>query len=82
VAGITISEAQPNATVVGDWYYKGALLQTGATGLTNATGYTAIVSAPKKAKAGDTFTFVITSVTLSGYVYDPGQGVTQNSITY
>lgn len=81
VAKIVISPTQAGATVVGDWYLKGSVIQTGATGVTDGGGYTEITSPPKKAKSGDIFKFVVTDVILSGYVYDPGQGVTEGSDT-
>jgi len=80
VAGVHISPGQSGATVVGDWYFSGEVIQTGASGITDGTGYTEFTSAPKKAKSGDVFEFVVTDVVLSGYIYDPGQGVTSGSI--
>jgi len=83
VAGVTISAAQSGGAVSGDWYFKGALVQTGAAGTTNAAGYTEIVSPPARASAGDVFRFVVTNVTLTGYVYYPGQNVVSEIlITY
>ena len=83
VTGVTISAPQTGGTVSGNWYFKGALVQTGATGTTNAGGYTEIASAPAKASTGDVFRFVVTNVVLSGYTYDPGQNiVSEISITY
>jgi len=63
--------AKAGATVVGDWYLNGSLIQAGASGITDATGDVAITSPPKKAKSGDVFVFEVTDVVLSGYVYDP-----------
>jgi hypothetical protein len=80
VAGVQISPGQSGATVVGDWYFNGEVIQTGASGITDGTGYTEFTSAPKKAKSSDVFEFVVTDVVLSGYIYDPGQGVTSGSI--
>jgi hypothetical protein len=83
VTGVTISAPQTGGTVSGDWYFKGALVQTGAAGTTNASGYTEIASAPAKASTGDVFRFVVTNVVLSGYTYDPGQNVVSEIlITY
>ena len=83
VAGVTISAPQTGGTVSGDWYFKGALVQTGAIGTTNTGGYTEIVSPPARASAGDVFRFVVTNVVLSGYTYDPGQNiVSEIYITY
>jgi len=83
VAGVTISAPRTGGIISGDWYFKGALVQTGATGTTNAAGYTEIVSPPARASAGDVFRFVVTNVVLSGYTYDPGQNVVSEIlITY
>ncbi|UCG46718.1 MAG: tandem-95 repeat protein [Phycisphaerales bacterium] len=69
------------ATVTGDWYFKGSLIQTAATGITDGTGSVVITSVPEKAKSGDTFTFRVTDVALSGYSYEPGGNVeTEDSI--
>jgi len=82
VAGITLNAPEAGATVLGDWYFNGEVIQTGASGTTDAGGYTEIVSVPVKAKSGGVFRFVITDVGLSGYTYDSNQGVTENSITF
>ena len=85
-ANVQISVYQANATVVGDWYVGNTgttadtLLESGATGLTDAGGLAAVISVPDKAKSSEYFTFVVTDVILAGYVFDPGQGVTENSI--
>ncbi|MBN2136784.1 MAG: tandem-95 repeat protein [Sedimentisphaerales bacterium] len=80
-AGITLSEEVAGATVYGDWYFEGAIIQSGANGITDSGGYTAITSAPEKTKGGEVFRFVVTDVVLGGYTYDSSQGVTENSIT-
>jgi hypothetical protein len=85
-ADVQISVHQANATVFGDWYLGSTgttadtLLESGATGLTDAGGLAAFISVPDKAKSGEYFTFVVTDVILAGYVFDPDQGVTENSI--
>ena len=85
-ADVQISVYQANATVVGDWYLGNTgttadkLLESGATALTDAGGLAGVISVPDKAKSGEYFTFVVTDVILAGYVFDPGQGVTENSI--
>ena len=85
-ANVQISAYQANATVIGNWYLGSTgttsdpLLQSGATALTNAGGLAAVVSIPAKANSGKYFTFVVTDVILADYVFDPGQGVTENSI--
>jgi hypothetical protein len=69
------------ATVVGDWYYKGSRIATGSSGVTDATGKTAISSPPKKARIGDVFTFVVTNIVKAGCIYNPAANVeTQDSI--
>jgi hypothetical protein len=81
VAQVAINPALSGATVVGDWYLNEELIQTGAADVTDGSGQTSFTSAPKKANTGATFTFMVTDVVVSGYVYDSGQGVTQGSIT-
>ncbi|MHC4867880.1 MAG: Ig-like domain-containing protein, partial [Planctomycetota bacterium] len=71
VAKITISPVASGATVIGDWYLNGSSIQTDDTGVTDGSGYTELTSPPKKAQTGQAFTFVVTDVVLSGYVYDP-----------
>ncbi|MCK4294016.1 MAG: tandem-95 repeat protein [Planctomycetes bacterium] len=86
VAAVQISVYQANATVVGDWYLGGTgttadkLLQSAATGVTDATGLAEVTCVPVKPKSGEYFTFKVTGVILTGYVFDAGQGVTENSI--
>lgn len=73
--------AQEGATVVGDWYFNGSVIATDSSAVTDATGNAVITSPSKKASSGDTFTFVVTDIVLSGYVYAPGDNVeTQDSI--
>jgi hypothetical protein len=79
-ATIAITPGLDGATVVGDWYFKGALRTSGATAVTNASGIAEFISFETPAKSGDTFMFVVTDVVFSGYIYDPGQGVTSGSI--
>jgi hypothetical protein len=81
VAGVTVSPAVSGATVIGNWDLDGKIIQIGATGVTDGSGYTELTSPPKKAKSGETFTFMVTGVELSGYDYDSGQGITEGSIT-
>ncbi|MBN2132479.1 MAG: tandem-95 repeat protein [Sedimentisphaerales bacterium] len=66
------------ATVVGDWGYQGAVIQTGAMGTTGADGAVVLVSPPVKASSGGVFAFQVTGVTADGYTYDPNDpnGVT------
>jgi len=81
VAGVTLSGAVSGATVYGDWKYNGEVIQSGANGLTDASGYVEIASNPEKTGSGDIFTFIVTDVVLGGYLYDSGQNVeTEDSI--
>jgi len=69
------------ATVVGDWLYNGALLQSGAAATADGAGSALLTSPPKKARSGDVFTFRVTGVVLGGHVYEPAQNVeTEDSI--
>lgn len=68
-ATVKISPTLEGATVVGDWYFKGVLRQAGATGDITA-GEAFITSMTTPAKSGDTFTFVVTDVIASGYIYN------------
>jgi hypothetical protein len=73
--------AQAGATVVGDWYFKGSLVESGATGVTGADGVAVISSALYPAKSGNIFTFKITNALLGGYSYDQSKNVmSENSI--
>jgi hypothetical protein len=73
--------AQPGVSVRGDWYLKGALIQTGASATCDATGRAVLTSPLKRAKTGDLFTFKVTGLVLAGYQYDPSQNVeTQDSV--
>jgi len=69
------------ATVVGNWYYKGILVETGATAVTGATGEASLTSPDKNAKSGQVFKFVVTDIIATGYTYDDTQNVvTEGSI--
>ncbi|MBL7224282.1 MAG: fibronectin type III domain-containing protein [Candidatus Brocadiae bacterium] len=57
------------ATVVGDWLLDGGSIETGASGITDATGHVTLVSPPRKIKAG-TFTFTVTGVVHNAHAYD------------
>ncbi|NQT84096.1 hypothetical protein HQ563_13805, partial [bacterium] len=69
------STAQSGAVVFGDWYLNGKSIQTGASGTTDGSGYAVLTSPPRKAKSGETFTFTVTDVVLTGFVYDPSDNV-------
>jgi hypothetical protein len=76
------SAPRSGAKVTGNWYFKGSLIKTGASGTTDSTGKTTITSPQKTAGSGNTFTFKVTNVSLSGYPYAPEQNVeTQDSIS-
>lgn len=80
-ATVQLNPSLEGATVVGDWYFKGTLRASGATGVTNADRIAVLTSFTTPAKSGDTFMFMVTDVVFSGYIYEPGQGVTSGSIT-
>ncbi len=69
------------ALITGNWYLNDVLIQSGATGTTEASGIASITSPAKNAKSGATFKFEITTITLTGYEYDPTQGVTWKTIS-
>lgn len=76
------NNAKEGATVTGDWYLNEDLILTGASDVTDATGNAYIYSPWKKAKKGNTFTFVVTNVELDYYVYNVSANVeTEDSIT-
>lgn len=80
-ATVQIAPELGEATVVGDWYFKGVLRRSGATGVTGTDGIAVLTSFETPAKSGDTFTFVVTDIMHSGYTYAPGDNVeTQDSI--
>ncbi len=81
-AKVTISPAQSEALVVGDWYFKGVLRLSGDTGVTDADGIAVLTSFTTPAKTGQIFTFTVTDVVASGYTYDDSLNVeTSDSIT-
>ncbi len=67
------------ATVTGDWFFNGSLIATGS-GATDGTGTVMLISTPEKVK-NDTFTLVITAITLDGYTYTPPVPPDQGEIT-
>jgi alkaline phosphatase len=72
---------QAGATVTGNWYLNGNPIQMGGNGITDGSGSVAITSPPKSAKTGDVFMFTVTNVSLTGYIYSPGDNVeTSDSI--
>ena len=74
-ATVNISPTLEGATVVGDWYFKGVLRLSGATGVTDANGTAVLTSLETPAKTGDTFTFTVTDVVALGHMYDESQNV-------
>lgn len=78
-----VSAAGPvaGASVTGDWYHEGSLLESGAVGVTGADGTVQFTSPKLKAKSGEVFRFVVTAVSAPDYVYDPGAGITEGSIS-
>jgi hypothetical protein len=77
---VAITPGLDGATVVGDWYFKGALRTTGDTAVTNG-GIAEFTSFESPGKSGDTFMFVITDIVGSGYIYDEsGNMETSDSI--
>lgn len=68
-ATIAITPGLDGATVVGDWYFKGALRTTGDTAVTNG-GIAEFTSFETPGKSGDTFMFVVTDIIASGCIYD------------
>jgi PKD repeat protein len=80
-AAITIRDSSgkivPSATVTGSW--SGAVSGT-ASGITGSNGQITFKS--PNTKRGGTFTFTVSSVSKSGFVYQPGSNVmTSNSVT-
>lgn len=71
-----------NATVIGNWKINDVSLETGASAVTDSSGTAAIVSVPEKAKTDDVYTFTVTDIICTGYVYDSGANVeTEDSIS-
>ncbi|MBP7936438.1 MAG: alkaline phosphatase [Phycisphaerae bacterium] len=68
--------ARTGAAVSGDWYFKGALIQQGASGITDINGDARVTSPGKVAKSGDVFTFRVTQVDLAGHVYAASENKT------
>ena len=81
-ATVTIDPAVAGATVTGDWSFNGAVIQQGASATTDGAGKAVFSSGTRKAKSGDTFTFTVTGIALTGYAYAPELNTeTSDSIT-
>jgi hypothetical protein len=85
VAGVEVrdqyGQTATGAMVLGDWYFKGALVVSGVSAATGLDGTAVLGSGFYSAKSGNVFTFRVTNLSLSGYAYDPGANVvTDNSI--
>jgi hypothetical protein len=61
--------AVANATVTGNWYFKGVLVSSGARATTNSSGQATLRSPSYRAVTGDLFTFRMTTITATGYRY-------------
>ena len=72
---VTLAPQFAGATVVGDWYFKGVVRATGQTATTDAGGTATFTSFTTPGKSGDTFKFVVTNVTATGYTYDEASNV-------
>ncbi len=79
-ATVAITPGLDGATVVGDWYFKGALRTTGDTAVTSG-GIAEFTSFETPGRSGDIFMFVVTDIIASGYIYDESGNVeTSDSI--
>lgn len=79
---ITVGPGIDDALVLGDWYFKGILIESGASGITDINGVTSIISIKKPAKSGDAFVFTVTDILLDEYTYKPEENiVTQGEIS-
>ncbi|MCD6394893.1 MAG: tandem-95 repeat protein, partial [Planctomycetes bacterium] len=74
-ATVTLAPQFAEATVVGNWYFKGVIRITGQTATTNAGGAATFTSGTSPGKSGDIFEFVVTNVTATGYTYDEASNV-------
>jgi hypothetical protein len=73
--------ARSGVTVIGDWYFKGTLMQTGVAALSDDTGQATLASLYYNAKSGNLFTFRVTSLVLTGFEYRPGDNqMTESSV--
>jgi len=70
-ATITLTPTLEGATVVGDWYFKGALRQSGATADVSGGTATVPTSFTTPGKSGDVFEFVVTNVIEPEYIFVP-----------
>jgi hypothetical protein len=83
LASVTVRDGNGNpvsgATVSGTW---SGVASGSASVATDSSGVAGFRSARVKAASGSTFTFTVTGITLSGYVYDASRNVeTSDSIT-
>jgi len=79
-ATVAVDPALEGATVVGDWYFKGAIRESSASGTTGSDGTVDIsTSFETPAKSGDEFKFVVTDV-VGSYVYYPDDNLMTEGI--
>ena len=69
-AFVLLNPLLTDATVVGDWYFKGTLRVSGTTGTPGNGGY-AFTSPEVPARPGDEFKFVVTNVLHDAYQFAP-----------
>ncbi len=73
--------ALPSAAVTAEWWFNSgtsSLLQT-QTVTTDSNGAAVFTSPPVKATSGASFTLRITGVVLSGYLFNPSEGVPEDT---
>jgi len=81
-ARVKVDPSLANAKVVGEWRLDGVLLKANATATTGPNGLATLTSPARKAAPGQRFTFRVTNLTRTGYLYAPSKNLkTEGSIT-
>lgn len=81
-ARVKVDPPLANAKVRGAWFRDGALLKAAASATTGPTGLATLTSPARKAGTAQVFTFRVTSVVRTGYLYAPSKNLkTEGSIT-
>lgn len=81
-ARVQLAPALANAKIIGEWRLDGALLKANAAATTGPTGQATLASPARKASPGQVFSFHVTGLTRSGYLYAPSaNALSEGSVT-
>ncbi len=74
-ARVTVEPALANARVRGDWRLDGELVKADVQATTGPTGLALLPAPPRKAAPGQIFTFRLTGLARTGYLYAPSKNL-------